>query len=194
MLIYFPKGSKEPIPGFLTLNFHGNHTVYNDPAVKITSSWVRNRNGIKDNQARKEDRGSSSSRWAIKRIIERGYAFATAYYGEIDPDFDDGYKNGAHALFGSENPTADQMNGVQYPVGPGVEPLYGLFGIRTNHRFKPNSCDGHSRLETALWAGAVDQRFAMIISNNSGCGGAALSRRKFGETIKRINTFSALVL
>ena len=191
LLIYIPTKITQHAPGFLTINFHGNHTVHNDPAIKITDSWVRNQNGIKNNKAREEDRGSSSSRWSIDQIIENGYMFATVYYGEIDPDFDDGFQNGVHGLFTSynENSRKPAEWGSIAAWAWGLSRCMDYFEQDDDIDSKRIAVMGHSRLgKTALWAGAEDPRFAMVISNNSGCGGAALSRRKFGETVKRINT------
>ena len=191
LLLYLPKKVKGPVPGFLTVNFMGNHTTHADPAIRIPTSWVRNGNGTKDNKATVANRGERDSRWAIDAIISRGYAFATIYYGDIDPDFHDGYKNGVHALMPPKNPKKRKPTDWASIAGWAWGLSRGLDYLETdaNVDAKRVAIMGHSRLgKTSLWAGAADERFALVISNDSGCGGAALSRRRFGETVKRINT------
>ena len=191
LLLYLPKNAKKPAPGFLTLNFRGNHTTNADPAIRIPTSWVRNGHGAKDNKATAAGRGGSSSRWAIEAIISRGYAFGTIYYGDIDPDFHDGYENGIHPLFPPRNPKKRKPTDWASIAGWAWGLSRALDYLETDADMDATrvAVMGHSRLgKTSLWAGAVDERFALVISNNSGCGGAALSRRAFGETVKRINT------
>lgn len=186
LLLYLPKDAAGPVPTFLGLNFQGNYTVQPDPAIRVTPSWVRNRNGIEDNRADPKLRGVASGRWPAKEIVARGYGMATIYYGDIDPDYDDGFKNGVHALF-PRNQDGDFSTIAAWAWGLSraldyLEEDPDVDGSKV-------AVIGHSRLgKTSLWAGATDERFALVISNDSGCGGAALSRRRFGETVARINT------
>jgi len=191
VLIFQPK-SEIPVPVFLGYNFDGNQTVQADTNIFITTSWVENDSelGINDHHANEKTRGIASSRWPVKMIIEHGFALATVYYGDIDPDYDDGFKNGIHGLIHPDGAT------------PGVDEwgsiaawAWGLSRVMDYLESDPAinaqkvTVIGHSRLgKTALWAGAIDERFAVVISNNSGCGGAAISRRQFGETVERINS------
>ena len=190
-LLIFTPTNRPNAPVFLGLNFQGNHTVDSDPGISLTKNWVRNRGGIKDNRATDSTRGSASGRWPIESILDRGYAVATIYYGDIDPDFDDGFKNGIHGQFQSEMtsiPKGERWGSIAawaYGLSRAVDYLEQDDLIDANRV----AVIGHSRLgKTSLWAGATDPRFKLVISNNSGCGGAALSRRAFGETVGRINT------
>jgi (4-O-methyl)-D-glucuronate---lignin esterase len=194
LLIYLPAGGQGPFPAFFGLNFNGNHAIANDPGITLARSWMRNdpARGIVNNRATDQSRGSEASRWAVEKILARGYAVATICYGDIEPDFPEGWKLGVRGAFSPKG-----TNTVFAPDDWGAISAWAWgLSYAMDYLERDESIDakrvaliGHSRLgKTALWAGAQDERFAIVISNNSGEGGAALARRNIGETVERINT------
>ena len=194
ILIYIPNNCPRPVPIFIGLNFGGNHCINPDPGITISKEWVRLKKlyNAATNQSLeiKIERGSRSHRWALEEILERKYALATIYYCDIDPDYNDGFQDGVHPLGYKEGqtvPAPDEWGSISAWAW-GLSRAMDYFESDCDIDHKRVAVMGHSRLgKTALWAGAQDERFAVTISNNSGCGGAALSRRRYGDTFKSIH-------
>jgi hypothetical protein len=189
LLVYLPASAEgKPVPVFLGLNFEGNHATTTETDIPLPAGWVPNNKGagLNDNSPSDKTRGVQADRWLYDLALDRGFGVATAYYGDLDPDFHDGWKNGVHAVTGAPK------DGEWGSIGTWAWGLSRMLDVLEKEPGVDGTrviVMGHSRLgKTALWAGAQDPRFAAVISNNSGCGGAALSRRIFGETVARINT------
>lgn len=178
LLIYLPKGKKS-YPTFLGYNFGGNQTVINDTAIHIANAW----NGPA------KPRGVEATNWEVERLINAGCGVATMYYWDIAPDKED-FSFGIYPLLykpAQTQPAADEWGSLAaWAWGLSRALDY----LKTDKQVDGSKVIviGHSRLgKAALWAGANDQRFAAVISNNSGCGGASIYRAKEGETLLKMN-------
>ena len=192
VLILVPKSAKGPVPTFLGLSFFGNHTLLDDRRIRLPESWLSNSKvlGITDNRATDDSRGVESFHWPADLILERGFGLCSVYCGDFDPDFDDGFENGVHGLFTDEdfNLPPEQRWGTIAGWAWGLSRVVDYLETDPLVDASRVAVMGHSRLgKASLWAGATDPRFAAVISNNSGCGGAALFRRRFGERLARMN-------
>lgn len=177
MLLYLPQTRTGAVPAFLGLNFKGNHnTTVETDVIPTGGNYVD------------PERHLQTHRWCFEDVVRRGYASATICYHDIHPDRADGTAASVFSLFFTPEKFSE-ISETHSVIGAWA---WGLIRaaevLRTMQEIDGSKIivHGHSRLgKTALWAGASDQRFAMIISNNSGCGGAALHRRKFGENLSQ---------
>ena len=181
LLLYLPKNASGPMPAFLGLNFKGNHNTTDEADVIPTGYLAPGR-------LAEEARAGQLERWCFHEVIRRGYASATVCYHDIHPDRAGAAPDSVFRLFYDEKdyPSIGEKHSVIGAWAWGLSRALDYLESDPAVDSSRVAVHGHSRLgKTALWAGAADPRFAMVIANDSGCGGGALHKRKFGENFSQ---------
>lgn len=188
LLLVLPPQGTPPKGVFLGPNFNGNHAILADKGVAITQAWVYPaRMNSRDNKATEEGRGKGLAQWNAPLIVEKGYGLATFYAGEVDPDRAEGRGGLQDWLRKREGHSPEQWGTIALYAWAMSRMVDVLRQDPATAR-APLISVGHSRMgKTALLAAAMDQRFAMAILLQAGCGGTAPSRGKIGESVKQIN-------
>jgi hypothetical protein len=189
VLLVVPHTRAGAAPVFVALNFCGNHAILNDASIALPQPWMPEHcKGCVRNQATDAGRGSQAEAWAVENAVDRGYALATCYSGDIDPDRNDD-TDGVQPHFRRVNQTRPGENdwGTIRAWAWGTSRIIDYLTTRPDidpHRI---CVTGHSRLgKTALVAAAFDERIALVVPHQSGTGGCALSRDNDQETVERI--------
>ena len=163
VVLFIPNVAAKPVPCFLL--------ICNRPPSNIDPT-----------------RQEKSPFWPAEQIVARGYAAAAFHNADVDPDVHDGFTNGVHRMFDAPGQRRQDAWGTIAAWAWGASRVMDYLVSDTAIDASRVAVVGHSRGgKTALWAGAEDERFAMVVSNDSGCTGAALARGKQGERIRDIN-------
>jgi hypothetical protein len=187
LLIYLPIQTAKPVPVLLNISFVANCQAVDDAGVKIGTTWT------KEGKQISADQPSRFGKMDPTQFISQGIGFATLYYGDIEPDFKDGVKYGIRSQYlkPTQSKPADDEWGAIASWAWGLSRVMDYFETDKQIDTKRIALQGTSRLgKTVLWAGAHDTRFKMVIASCSGEGGAAITRRNYGENIKHITDTS----
>jgi hypothetical protein len=185
LLIYLPAASKKPVPVLLSINFGVVQDAVDDPGIKPETVWDPKTNTrVTPSEGRRR-----FGRLNVEPFLDAGIGVATFYYGDVDPDYLDGFSNGIRARYlkpGQAGRAADDWGAISAWAW-GMSRVEDYFETDKNIDAHRVAIHGVSRLgKTVMWAGANDQRFAAVIASCSGEGGAALSHRNYGETIAHL--------
>ncbi|MDE2643648.1 MAG: hypothetical protein OSB55_12975, partial [Verrucomicrobiota bacterium] len=166
VLVFLPNKAKEPVPAFMMLSFDNPR----GGSFNLSSSRKGYlRNGV-----------------PLGQLIDQGYAYVSVYHGDLVGHNEVSFGGGIHKLFFRDGQSFPKAHEWGVLTANGWTGMRALDYLETNDRVDASrvAVMGHSKMGKAtLWAAAQDQRFAMAISAQSGCGGAALWRRKYGETM-----------
>ena len=182
LLIYLPAAAHKPVPMFFSINFGAVQSAVDDPGITPIEVW--------DQRTNKKMLPPSGRGFFghidVEPLLDAGFGVATYYYGDVDPDLRDGFANGIRAKYlkpGQTERAPDDWGSISAWAW-GMSRVEDYFETDSAIDAKRVAIHGISRLgKTVMWAGAHDQRFALVIASCSGEGGAALSHRDYGETI-----------
>jgi hypothetical protein len=178
LLLYLPSHASGPVPFLMNISFSANSNTVDDPGVRVGEVWGPDKKKIPADQGRK------FGKIDVPRLLDAGFGFGTIYYGDIDPDFAGGLPYGVRAKY--PQPAADEWGTISAWAW-GLSRVMDYLETDRGVDAKRVAIFGVSRLgKTVMWAGARDPRFALVIASCSGEGGAALSRRNYGETIAHL--------
>ncbi len=197
LLVVIPNDRPKPVACFLGMNFNGNYALLDDPLIQ-PPAWVpQSFPGVPPHTAADAGRGKEKEMWALDQAIDRGYAVATFFSGDVMPD---DKEIALRILLGGDHPAVGDSAATLMAWAWGFSRMLDYVQTVPEIDGKRVAAVGHSRNgKTALLAAAFDERFAMVIPTQAGCGGTAPSRlpaellnppdgKLIHETVKRINT------
>ncbi len=183
LAVIYPAAAKGPVPVFLGINSGGNQEVVDSPEITMNpTAWYE-----KNQVPQDKDRGAKRDFWCVEQLLDRGYAFATFHQTDMDGDKHD-WTDGIHPYYKDLPGSKESHWGTIAAWAWGFSRCIDYLVTDPAINKECIAVIGHSRRgKTALLAGALDERIALVVPHQSGTGGMALSRNNKQETVERIN-------